>query len=79
MERNYKELKTKMDPASVAENKQEVREELHRTALEELRGANRLTLRDEARGVFVNAILAPPTPSKAARTAASRYKKDPGR
>jgi uncharacterized protein (DUF1778 family) len=33
-----------------------------------------LTLRDEARKVFVNAILNPPSPNEAARAAAQRYK-----
>ena len=33
-----------------------------------------LTLRDEARKVFVNAILNPPRPNEAARAAARRYK-----
>ena len=38
MARNYKELQAKMDPASLADNKRRVREELQRMALEELRG-----------------------------------------
>lgn len=33
-----------------------------------------LTLRDQARKVFVHAILNPPPPSEAARAAARRYK-----
>jgi uncharacterized protein (DUF1778 family) len=33
-----------------------------------------LTLRDQARKVFVNAILNPPLPNEAARAAARRYK-----
>ena len=33
-----------------------------------------LTLRDQARKVFVNAILNPPLPNQAARAAARRYK-----
>jgi uncharacterized protein (DUF1778 family) len=33
-----------------------------------------LTLRDEARKVFVNAVLNPPAPNAAARAAAQRYK-----
>lgn len=33
-----------------------------------------MTLRDQARKVFVNAILNPPPPSEAARAAARRYK-----
>ena len=38
-----------------------------------------LTLHDEARDVFVNAILHPPAPNAAARRAAQRYKKQMGR
>jgi uncharacterized protein (DUF1778 family) len=37
-----------------------------------------LILRDEAREVFLNAILRPANPNKAARIAAKRYKKDMG-
>ncbi len=37
-----------------------------------------LHLRDEAREVFVSAILNPPTPNDAARAAAERYKKQMG-
>jgi len=37
-----------------------------------------LSLRDEAREVFINAILNPPAPNEAARIAAERYKKDAG-
>jgi transcriptional regulator with XRE-family HTH domain len=48
MARNYKELQAQMDPASRAENKQRVREELQRMALEELRGARQLTQADMA-------------------------------
>jgi len=60
-------------------NKRRVRAELKRMALKELRGANQLALRDEAREVFVNSILNPPAPNKAVRMAAARYKKDVGR
>jgi uncharacterized protein (DUF1778 family) len=35
-----------------------------------------LTLHDPARDVFVNAILNPPAPNAAARSAAKRYKKE---
>lgn len=35
MARNYKEHQAKMDPASVADNRRRVREELQRMALEE--------------------------------------------
>src|ERR1700674_1637568 len=48
MARNYKELQAKMDPANRADNKQRVREELQRMALEELRGARQLTQADMA-------------------------------
>ncbi len=37
-----------------------------------------LHLRDEAREVFVNAVLHPPAPNRAARAAAARYKKQRG-
>src|SRR5882672_9379994 len=37
-----------------------------------------LHLRDEARDVFVNAVLNPPAPNDAARAAAERYKKHMG-
>ena len=37
-----------------------------------------LRLRDEAREVFINAILNPPAPNEAARRAAERYKKNMG-
>jgi hypothetical protein len=79
MARNYKELQAKVDPASLADNKQRVREELQRMAPKKLRGSKQLTLRDEGREVFVNAILDPPAPNKAARMAAAGYKKDMGR
>lgn len=48
MARNYKELQAKMDPASVADNRVRVREELQRMALEELRSAKQLTQADMA-------------------------------
>src|ERR1035438_10015230 len=48
MARNYKELQAKMDPASLADNQQQVREELQRMALEELRGAKSHTQADMA-------------------------------
>ena len=38
-----------------------------------------LTLHDHAREVFVNAVLHPPSPNKAAHAAARRYKKQMGR
>jgi uncharacterized protein (DUF1778 family) len=37
-----------------------------------------LRLRDEAREVFINAILNPPAPTQAAHRAAERYKKNMG-
>ena len=43
MARNYRELQERMDPASRAENKRRVGEQLQRMALDELRNAKRLT------------------------------------
>jgi uncharacterized protein (DUF1778 family) len=37
-----------------------------------------LSLREEAREVFINAILNPPVPNEAARIAAERYKRGMG-
>jgi transcriptional regulator with XRE-family HTH domain len=48
MARNFKELQAKMAPASRAENKQLVRDELQRMALDELRNAKQLTQADMA-------------------------------
>jgi len=48
MARNFKELQEKMDPESRADNVWQVREELQRMALEELRGAKQLTQSDMA-------------------------------
>src|SRR5437764_14807533 len=48
MAKNYKELQAKMNPVDVAENKQRVREELRRMALDELRNAKQLTQQDMA-------------------------------
>jgi predicted XRE-type DNA-binding protein len=48
MARNYKELQAKMDAGSLADNRQRVREELQRMALEELRRAKQLTQNDMA-------------------------------
>jgi transcriptional regulator with XRE-family HTH domain len=48
MSKNFKELQSRMDPASRADNLQRVHEELQRMALEELRGAKRLTQSDMA-------------------------------
>lgn len=48
MARNFKELQARMDPASLAENEQRVRDELQRMALDELRNAKKLTQADLA-------------------------------
>jgi DNA-binding XRE family transcriptional regulator len=48
MARNFKELQQKMNPASRADNRQRVREELQRMALDELRTAKQLTQADMA-------------------------------
>jgi uncharacterized protein (DUF1778 family) len=39
-----------------------------------IRDFEMLVLRDQARDVFINAILNPPRPNNAARAAAERYK-----
>jgi len=44
-------------------------------ANEAIRDSQILTLHDDARDVFVKAILHPPAPNRAARAAAKRYKK----
>jgi transcriptional regulator with XRE-family HTH domain len=48
MARNFKELQEKMAPASRSDNRQRVREELQRMALDELRSAKQLTQADMA-------------------------------
>src|SRR5208337_2973644 len=48
MARNFKELQEKMDPASRSDNRQRVRDELQRMALDELRSAKQLTQADMA-------------------------------
>jgi predicted XRE-type DNA-binding protein len=48
MARNFKELQDKMDSASRAANRQQVRDELQRMALDELRSAKQLTQADMA-------------------------------
>jgi uncharacterized protein (DUF1778 family) len=48
-------------------------------AKETIKDFETLRLRDEAREVFVNAILNPPAPNQAARRAAARYKEYVGR
>lgn len=45
-------------------------------ASEAIKDFELLTLHDSARDVFVNAILNPPAPNAAARSAAKRYKKE---
>jgi len=47
-------------------------------ARETIKDFEMLSLRDEARKVFVNAILNPPAPNPAARLAAARYKETMG-
>ena len=44
-------------------------------AAETIRDFESLFLRDEARGVFVKALLNPPQPNKALKAAAARHKK----
>lgn len=48
MARNFKELQEKMDPASRSDNRQRVRDEIQRMALDELRSAKQLTQADMA-------------------------------
>lgn len=50
-----------------------------RAAADAIKDFELLTLQDEARDVFVSAILRPPAPNKAARKAAQRYKEQIGR
>jgi uncharacterized protein (DUF1778 family) len=47
-------------------------------AAETIRDFETLVLRDQARDVFINAILNPPPPNGAARAAARRYKTEMG-
>jgi len=47
-------------------------------AAETIRDFETLVLRDEARDVFINAILNPPPPNDTARAAAQRYKTEMG-
>lgn len=44
-----------------------------------IKDSEMLSLRDEAREAFINAVLNPPAPNEAARSAAERYKKNMGR
>ena len=48
-------------------------------ASEAIKDFELLTLHDEARDVFVNAFLNPPSPNESARAAAKRYKEQMGR
>ncbi|HTB19102.1 MAG TPA: XRE family transcriptional regulator [Bryobacteraceae bacterium] len=48
MARNFKELQAGMDPGARADNRQRVRDELQRMALDELRSAKQLTQADMA-------------------------------
>jgi transcriptional regulator with XRE-family HTH domain len=48
MARNFKELQAEMDSADRSDNRQRVRNELQRMALDELRGAKKLTQADMA-------------------------------
>jgi uncharacterized protein (DUF1778 family) len=48
-------------------------------AVDAIKDSEVLTLHDEARDVFVNAVLHPPAPTEAARKAARRYKEQLGR
>jgi uncharacterized protein (DUF1778 family) len=48
-------------------------------AADAIKDSEVLTLHDEARDVFVNAVLHPPAPNEAARKAAQRYKEQMGR
>ena len=50
-----------------------------RAASDTIKEYELLTLNDHAREVFVNALLHPPSPNKAARAAAKRYKERMGR
>ena len=47
-------------------------------AADTIRDFETLVLRDQARDVFINAILNPPPPNDAARAAAQRYKTEMG-
>ena len=48
-------------------------------AAEAIKEFELLTLRDEARDVFVKTVFDPPAPNEAARKAAQRYKEQMGR
>jgi len=50
----------------------------HQAATKTIKDFEMLTLRDEAREVFINALLNPPAPSQAALRAARRYKQRMG-
>ena|SRR5215471_8161190 len=46
----------------------------HEAALKTIQEHETLTLRDEARDVFINAILNPPDPGETEKTAVARYR-----
>ena len=46
----------------------------HEAALKTIQEHETLTLRDEARDVFINAILNPPDPSETEKAAVARYR-----
>lgn len=52
---------------------------LQEAAAETIRDFETLHLRDEARELFVHALLNPPEPNEAAKQAAARYKEHMGR
>lgn len=51
---------------------------VQQAATKTIRDFETLTLRDQARDVFVSALLNPPAPNAAARAAAQRYKAQMG-
>lgn len=54
-------------------------ESAQQAAADAIKDFELLALHDEARDVFVNALLHPPAPNEAARKAAQRYKEQMGR
>jgi hypothetical protein len=75
MRRRQKELQVKLVPSAIADNMNLEDEGLCRKSAEEICDLKILAFRDEAREIFVNAILNPPEPNKALRLAAARYRK----
>jgi uncharacterized protein (DUF1778 family) len=51
---------------------------VHEAATNTIKDSEVLHLQDEAREVFINAVLNPPAPNAAARAAAERYRKTMG-